>query len=312
VKAKSLLSFGALLIVVAAAAVVLRVTHRVEGEYFDSSGVRLHYTVEGTGEPVVLLHGFAVNADLNWRLPGITPALAEEFRVIAVDLRGHGLSGKPRNREQYGIEMVEDVARLLDHLHIRKAHVAGYSLGGLITLKLATTHPDRLLTASPLGSGWERPENSAFLGALDELGESLRSGRGIAPLAGHLGPDREQPGLLHTWWVRILTRYLNDGEALGAMVLGIPDLTVEEGDLRRIPVPVCSIVGSQDPLRRGVDAMEGLVPYLTVVRIDGADHIRTPRRHEFVEALRAFLRRYRGGTLPGDAAPETPSAEGSG
>jgi pimeloyl-ACP methyl ester carboxylesterase len=201
--------------------------------------------------------------------------------------------------------MVEDVARLLDHLQIRKAHVAGYSLGGVITLKLATTRPERLLTASPLGAGWERPENSALLGSLDQLAESLRSGRGIAPLARHLGSDREKPGLLHTGWVKLMTRYFNDGEALSAMVLGIPALTVQEEELRRIPVPVCSIVGSRDPLRKGVDAMEALIPDLTVARVEGADHIRAPLRHEFLEALTVFLRRHSGRTLPGEATSVT-------
>ena len=62
-------------------------TERVEGRYFDSDGVRLHFTDEGFGPPVILLHGFAVNADLNWRLPGVTQALTPEFRVISLDLR---------------------------------------------------------------------------------------------------------------------------------------------------------------------------------------------------------------------------------
>lgn len=83
------------IVATAAAAVFYRITHRVEGRCFDSNGVCLRYTVEGEGESVVLLHGFAVNADINWRLPGITQALAKEFRVIAMDLRGPGLSGKP-------------------------------------------------------------------------------------------------------------------------------------------------------------------------------------------------------------------------
>jgi pimeloyl-ACP methyl ester carboxylesterase len=280
------------IVAAAAAAAFYRITHRVEGRYFDSNGVRLHYTVEGEGEPVVLLHGFAVNADINWRLPGITQALAKEFRVIAMDLRGHGLSGKPHDARQYGMKMVDDVVRLLDLLEIGKAHVVGYSLGGIVTLKLAATHPERLLTASPLGAGWERPEDSAFLGAIGEIEEALKSGRGVGPLSGHLGGEREKPGLLHTWWVKFVTRYLNDGHALGDMVRAIPDLAVEEEDLRRIAVPMCSIVGSRDPLRAGVDAMQGLVPDLKVVVVDGADHIRAPGRPELFATLKSFLRQH--------------------
>lgn len=287
-----LLAAAVVLASVAAATVLFRITRRVKGHYFDSNGVDLHYTVEGEGEPVVLLHGFAVNADINWRLPGITQALAKEFRVIAMDLRGHGLSGKPHDARQYGMKMVDDVLRLLDHLKIGKAHVVGYSLGGMVTLKLAATHPERLLTASPLGAGWERPESSAFLGAIGEIEEALKSGRGVGPLSGHLGGERQRPGLLHTWWVKFVTRYLNDGHALGDMVRAMPDLAVEEEDLRRIPVPVCSIVGSRDPLRAGVDAMQGLVPDLKVAVLDNADHIRAPRRPELLGTLKSFLREH--------------------
>ncbi len=294
-----LLAAAVLLTAAAVGAVLFRVTRRAKGSTFDSNGVRLHYTIDGEGEPVVLLHGFAVNADINWRLPGITRELARDFAVISMDLRGHGLSGKPDDARKHGMEMVDDVPRLLDHLRIEKAHVAGYSLGGMITLKLAATRPERLLTASSLGVGWERPENSAFLAALAHIEADLRSGRGIGPLTAYLGDEREKPGLLHTMFVKLMTRYLNDGAALAAMVGAIPELAVTEEDLRRIPVPMCSIVGSRDPLRVGVEAMEGLVPDLTVVVLDGADHISAPRRPQMLRALRSFLRqaaRHRGGS----------------
>jgi len=96
---------------------------------FDSNGVSIQYTVEGQGEPVVLIHGLHASTDINWRAPGIIKALAENYQVIAMDVRGHGHSGKPEQEEAYGMEMVEDVIRLLDHLKIKKAHVVGYSMG---------------------------------------------------------------------------------------------------------------------------------------------------------------------------------------
>jgi pimeloyl-ACP methyl ester carboxylesterase len=271
-------------------------TQRVEGSHFDSEGVRIHFTDEGSGTPLVLLHGFAVNADLNWRLPGLTEALAREFRVISMDLRGHGLSGKPHDPELYGDAMAQDVIALLDHLGIEKAHLAGYSLGGIITLKLATTHPDRLLSASPLGAGWENPEDSTFLIALAGIADALESGRGVPPLSASLGGDREPPGFLHTLWVRVMTGCLNDGPALAAMVRGIRGLTVEREALSRISVPVCSIVGTRDPMKAGVDAMVGVVPDHTVVFLEGADHLQAPRTAEFAKALREFLHAHGDGT----------------
>ncbi len=115
---------------------------------FDSNGVKIRYLVEGEGEPVLLIHGFVVNKELQWGLPGTIKALAKDHRVIALDNRGHGKSGKPTDPKKYGMEMVEDAVRLLDHLKIKKAHVVGYSMGAVITAKLMVTHPDRLLSAT--------------------------------------------------------------------------------------------------------------------------------------------------------------------
>src|SRR5436190_523756 len=92
---------------------------------FVSNGINLRYAVEGQGPPVVLIHGLTLDAESQWADPGITKALAEDYRVIAMDCRGHGKSDKPHEATAYGIEMVEDVSRLLDHLKITKAHIVG-------------------------------------------------------------------------------------------------------------------------------------------------------------------------------------------
>jgi len=62
---------------------------------FDANGVKIRYVVQGTGEPVVLVHGLAASAAMNWQFPGIMAALAKDHQVIALDLPGHGGSDKP-------------------------------------------------------------------------------------------------------------------------------------------------------------------------------------------------------------------------
>ena len=271
-------------------AAVLYIAHRVQGSTFQSAGVSIHYTDEGRGDPVILLHGFAVNADLNWRRPKITQRLAKEFRVIAPDLRGHGLSDKPYKTEQYGLEMTRDVIRLMDHLEIPKAHLAGYSLGGFLALKLATTNPDRLLSVSAMGSGWERPEQSAFLDALQKFADSLESGKGIGPLAVGLGSNREKPSWVHSIWVRMMTGYFNNKQALIGVIRGLPALAIEKEDLLSVRVPLCSIVGSRDPLKFGADALASHVSLSQRVIVKDADHIQTPFRKETIDSLILFLR----------------------
>lgn len=120
---------------------------------FDSDGTEIRYTIEGAGEPVLLIHGYRASGDLNWRLPGVNKTLAPHFQVITIDNRGHGKSGSPTD-DRYGIEMVNDSVRLLDHLGIESAHVVGYSMGGMIAIKLSVLHPERVRSAVVGGMGW--------------------------------------------------------------------------------------------------------------------------------------------------------------
>lgn len=130
-------------------------------QVFDSDGVKIRYTIDGEGEPLVLVHGFTASGAMNWRLPGAIRLLSKRYRVITIDCRGHGRSGKPTRVEAYGVEMVRDVVRLLDHLKIERAHVAGYSMGGMITLKMAALYPNRMRSAMVGGMGWTRPSGRA-------------------------------------------------------------------------------------------------------------------------------------------------------
>lgn len=265
------------------------VLHRTPGRYLDAAGVSLYYTDEGQGEPVLLLHGFAVNSDLNWRLPGITAVLARQFRVIALDLRGHGLSDKPHSTDQYGLEMVKDVPRLLDHLHIEKVHLVGYSLGGFIALKAAALYPQRLRDLTLIGAGWERRENSAFLHALDDFADALKAGRAIGPLIARLGPGHPPVGLAHTVVNRIMTGFFSDKQALADLIRSLPALTLSEQDLRSLAMPVCAIIGTRDPLRSSAEALQGRVPDFTLVLLAGAGHITAAGRSETRRVLVNFL-----------------------
>ena len=123
-----------------------------QDQFFDSNGVRIHYVDQGSGPPVVLLHGFSGNLDASWVETGVLPKLATDYRVIALDYRGHGQSDKPHDPKSYGIQLSQDVVQLLDHLHIARAHIVGHSMGAGITAQLLTTNPNRFLTATLSGS----------------------------------------------------------------------------------------------------------------------------------------------------------------
>src|SRR5687768_18328775 len=103
-----------------------------EDQFFDSAGVQIRYVEEGQGQPIVLIHGALGSIESNWIQTGVITNLSRDHRVIALDMRGHGKSGKPYEPAAYGHHMAEDIVRLLDHLKIQKAHLVGYSFGAVV------------------------------------------------------------------------------------------------------------------------------------------------------------------------------------
>nr|QQZ49512.1 alpha/beta fold hydrolase [Phenylobacterium glaciei] len=104
----------------------------------------------GQGVPVILIHGARGSAIGNWFSNGIAPKLAQTNHVYALDMRAHGLSGGARHSH---FNMADDVLEFMDQMGIRKAHIAGYSMGGGVTLQLLARAPERFITACFQGSG---------------------------------------------------------------------------------------------------------------------------------------------------------------
>lgn len=132
---------------------------------FNGNGLAYHYVEAGHGPAVLLLHGFTGSSE-NWQ--PLQAALADGYRVIALDLPGHGQSEAPSNPARYRMAAVAaDVGALLDHLQSGPAHLLGYSMGGRLALYLALTEPHRwrsliLESASPgLAAAAARAERRA-------------------------------------------------------------------------------------------------------------------------------------------------------
>ncbi len=278
---------------------------RSPGTFFEHNGARLFYSDAGKGEPVLLLHGFGVNGDLNWRLTGIAPELRKEFRVIALDQRGCGLSSKPGNPAAYGVEMAHDVVRLMDHLRIRKAHVAGYSLGGYVALKVAALYPDRLLSVACLGAGWQDPDDpraeEAF-NAFGRLADQLESGRGVEPVATTFGEGDHQTTAWHRMQVKLATSLLGDKKALAAMLRGARGLAVQREDLVAIKTPMLIVCGERDPNYTSAVKLHEALPSSTFVSAAGRSHPATAMSSELRNALLTFIHEHPDKSI-GEARP---------
>lgn len=102
----------------------------------------------GSGPPIILIHGLASDHNI-WA--GIIPFLQEDYRVIAVDLRGHGSSSKTSG--PYSMELFSrDICSLLDSLNIRQAHFIGHSMGGAVAQEIAINNPDRVISLTLISS----------------------------------------------------------------------------------------------------------------------------------------------------------------
>lgn len=266
-------------------------TTRVMGETFDANGVAIHYTDEGEGFPIVLIHGIGANADINWRRAGLVKRLAEEFRVITFDLRGHGLSGKPEDPTLYGLEMIDDVPRLLDHLDIEKAHVAGYSLGGFITLKLLTRHPERVQSAAFCASGWANVESrddvpGPYRSPPLEQVEELRRVASVFPSfnVSKVLKDLAEDYISEVTIAKPAKRALKDS---------YESLIVTEEELAAIDVPMICFMGTDDGLVPFASAFKIARPDLSLIVLEGAGHITTVLNKDFRNGLLTFFRSHK-------------------
>jgi len=128
-------------IILAASALACAQTHTTTAfktGYALVNGLNLYYESHGTGEPLILLHGGLGATEM---FGEVLPLLSKTRRVIAVDLQAHGRTAdidRPMTFEA----MADDIAALMKHLEIERADVMGYSLGGVVALRIAVRHPD--------------------------------------------------------------------------------------------------------------------------------------------------------------------------
>ena len=265
-----------------------------QDKYFDAGGVRLRYVEQGAGEPVVLVHGFTNTLEV-WAKNGIVQDLARNYRVIAFDSRGHGKSDKPHEPARYGREMALDVVRLLDHLGIQRAHIAGYSLGGYVVSQLLTLHPERFLSATLVaGAGRFNWDDTRARLAEQEANERERECISRSMLFRLAPPNAPRPSedSLKALSATCFADTTQDRFALAALTRSRADQAITLAATVAVKVPTLAVVGTDDPEKAGLDALVQIRPAVKLVIINGATHA-GPRgvlgRPELIAALRAFL-----------------------
>ena len=244
---------------------------------FSHDGVTIDYLDEGgrADEPIVLVHGFASNKEVNWVWPGWTTALTRDARrVIALDNRGHGRSTKLYDPADYDTGlMAGDVRALLDHLGLERADVMGYSMGARIIAFLALEHPDRVRSAILAG-----------------LGIRLVDGVGLSPHIADalLAPSRED--VTGATFRAFAEQTKSDMRALAACIRGSRQtLTREEAG--SIHVPVLVAVGTKDDVAGSAEALAALIPGARALDIAERDHMTAVGDKAYKAGVTEFLAR---------------------
>lgn len=224
---------------------------------FDAKGVKIAYSVQGKGEPVILIHGWLSSSAINWDLTGISGLLAKDFQVVGMDVRGHGRSDKPTKEDDYGPELVEDVVRLMDHLKIEKAHVVGYSMGGIISANFIAKHPDRVLSGTLGGMGWMKKGGTA------------------------------------EWAFGQIAKKDSNANAQAICGRSLAKLALTEEEIKAIKAPVAVLVGDQDDLilKLYIDPLKAARKDWPIVEIMGGDHISCILKPQFKEELASWLKK---------------------
>ena len=265
------------------------------GRYFAAQGARIHYVEQGAGAPVVLIHGFTADLDRAWVQTEILPNLARDHRVIALDLRGHGRSDKPRDPRAYD-HIALDVIALLDHLKVERAHAVGYSLGGIILIKLLTTHPQRFRSAVLGGAAYRRALSPQADAASEAAAREIEAGIYRALVVSTAPTDEPAPTEEQIRARSLEITALNDRFAHAALMRSRRALLVTDTEVAAVGVPALAIVGSADPALPRVKAMPRRWPGLEVEVVEGAAHPTVharglPRNPQFAAAIRRHIAR---------------------
>ena len=205
---------------------------KVKAGYAGVHGLKMYYRIEGSGRPLVLLHGALSNIDTDFGK--LLPELAKQRQVIAVEQQAHGRTGDIDRPLSYA-QMADDTAELLRQLKIERADFFGYSMGGAIALEMAMRHPELVRKLVWAGGANYSPD-------------------GLYPVIRDGAKDLKPELLAGSPWQKAYLVIAPDPTNWNALVFKIRDLDMHFGEwksaeVRAIRAPALLIIGDSDIVR---------------------------------------------------------------
>lgn len=246
------------------------------------------------GTPLLLVHGFTGHRD---DFVHVLPTLSRQRPVLVPDLRGHGASGRAGLPADYTFEAVcEDLLAFLDSLGIPQCDLLGHSMGGMVGVRFALKHPDRLrslllmsTSPSPLSEATQQAllKGSAFLEDSD-----LKTMQSAMEAVGRADPDPTLATWSEHYWAHQKRRY---AEMDPCAYLGFAKAMIEQESvaprLSEISIPTSVVIGTEDRdfLPGTRELIEG-IPGVMENQIAGAGH--HPHEEKPAEFFRALERHF--------------------
>jgi pimeloyl-ACP methyl ester carboxylesterase len=260
-------------------------------------GIDLHYEEHGSGEPLVLLGGIMMSA-ASWALH--VPVLSRHVRLILLDMRDQGRSG--RMKGEYPLDIhVPDIVALLDALKIERAHVMGVSYGGQVAQRFALDHPERVKTLILANVNYYITNLLAEIGRAWEVAAELNDGARFFQLAvpfiysrafyaKHLEALRQRQAMFKSTltkdWFEGFVRLCHS--AMG--------FRLTEDEMRSLQMPTLLLAAEEDQLTppRVMEEMYEAIPHAEFVCLPGTGHgACLERPGEFMTVVIGFLAKHK-------------------
>ena len=255
--------------------------------YVDIPEGQIHYRIEGTGEPLLMLHQTALSSD---EFSEVIPVLGKSYRVVAMDVMGYGNSDMPP-REYKVEDYTQSIIHFLDALDIKKTNVIGHHNGAAFAVEMAAAYPERV--------------DKLVLSGCPYLAQEVRQARLEQPRYKPMEIKADGSHLAEWWnyyssrWShfkpeiiqRILADYLRAGLGTKAVSAYWPIYQYDiEPRLQLIKSPTLLITGTYDIFHDRLGAIKNLIPRCRTHIIEGAhDHSPWEKPDEFAQTILEYL-----------------------